>query len=124
MKTKQLTCRLDHGDAPRWSAALPTWLDGPTTWVQVFGDAVLQEASHPLRGELARLMDAFPRSTVTGCSSAGIGVHRGAVDDDLLVTVSRLDHGHIFCCEAEVVPGRACAHWAGNSRLGCLGVPA
>jgi hypothetical protein len=75
---------LSHVDGA-WSRSLPVALDGPQTLVLVFGARDYpQEAA-----ALAALRDAFPRSVLAGCSTAG-EIFDGMVrDDSLSVAIAR-----------------------------------
>lgn len=88
--------------AGRWSAPLPE-RDGPATLVLVFGpsgDAGAAGAA-VTRG-LAELREAYPRSVLAGCSSAG-EIFGDRVDDDTLaVAIARFDHTRLRHAVTEV----------------------
>jgi hypothetical protein len=70
----------------RWSTPLPEW-DGPGTLVLVFGPADLQEVDSPLR----TVADAFPRSAMMGCSTAGEILDASVYDGSLTLAVLRFE---------------------------------
>ncbi len=79
MEIRTFSHRLDGG----WSTALPAALDSERTLLIAFGAAEYADAP----AALAELTDAFPRSTIAGCSSAG-EIHGCAVADRTLVVAA------------------------------------
>lgn len=74
-------------DGTKWSGAFPD-LDSEQTLVLVFGASEIMDAQAPL-GELRA---AYPRSKVTGCSSAGEIHGTRVLDGTLSVAVARFEH--------------------------------
>lgn len=90
------------GRAAGWSAGLPAW-DSAGTLVLVFGPSgLLDEPDHP---GLADLHDAYPRSVLAGCSTAGEVLGSELADDTLTVAVVRLEHSRVVV-ECAAVDGR------------------
>jgi hypothetical protein len=76
-----------HDPQKGWSARLPTSLDGPNTLVLAFGASALLDRPAPL----AALYDAFPRSCIAGCSTAGEIVGTRIADGGVSVAVAAFD---------------------------------
>ncbi|MBA3463189.1 MAG: FIST C-terminal domain-containing protein [Deltaproteobacteria bacterium] len=74
-------------DGTKWSAGFPD-LDSEQTLVLVFGASEFIDAQAPL-GELRA---AYPRSKLTGCSSAGEIHGTRVLDGTLSVAVAKFDH--------------------------------
>lgn len=74
-------------DGAKWSAGFPD-LDSEQTLVLVFGASEFIDAQAPL-GELRA---AYPRSKITGCSSAGEIHGTRVLDGTLSVAVAKFDH--------------------------------
>jgi hypothetical protein len=89
-----------------WSAPMPAW-DGPGTLVQVFGDSDLREDAEPLRS----VVDAFPRSAMIGCSTAGAILGAEVFDESITVAVARFERTTLA---VEVEP----ADWADSAGVG------
>ena len=70
-----------------WSAPLPAW-DGPGTLVVVFGGADLLDDDAPLRA----VVDAFPLSSMIGCSTSGEILGAEVEDGSLALAVARFEH--------------------------------
>ena len=70
-----------------WSRPLPSW-DGPGTLVLVFGSSSLLDDDTPLHA----VQDAYPSSTMIGCSTSGEILGEGVDDDSLSVAVARFEH--------------------------------
>lgn len=98
-----------------WSAPFDPALDGPRTFVLVFGapDCVEDPAT------LAGIAAAFPNSCVTGCSTAG-EIHGACVlDHSLVVAVAAFEHTGLRIAHADV-PTAANSREAGRSLAAAL----
>ena len=76
--------------AGHWSAALPTHLDGDSTWLMVYGPSRDLPAA-----ALQELLASFPRAVVTGCSTAGEICGTEVDDGTLAVACTRLRAGRV-----------------------------
>lgn len=80
-----------------WSGPFPD-VDSPRTLVVVFGGSVYMDEPGPV----ARLCDAYPRSRVIGCSTAG-EIHGDRLDDDsLTVAVVAFERTRLASAAARV----------------------
>jgi hypothetical protein len=84
MRTHTRLHRHDEG----WNAPLPTDEDSPQTLVLAFASPRYGDEPAALQA----LRQAFPRSLVVGCSSAGEIAGRDLHDDSISVAVSRFEH--------------------------------
>lgn len=85
------------GANTRIDPAIPA-CDSSNTLVTVFGPTSVIDAE----GDLRRLLEQFPRSTVVGCSTAG-QIHNDRLhDDSWTVGVARFDDTRLACVGAEV----------------------
>ena len=93
-----------------WSAPLPP-ADGPATLVLVFGGA-----ASGIGGPIADVVDAYPGSTVVGCSTAGEILADQIHDDGVVVSIARFAGATISSASAAVssVEGSS----AGGAALG------
>lgn len=74
-------------DGAGGGSALPLDLDSEQTLVLVFGAPALMDRDGPLRD----LVQAFPRSKVLGCSTAGEIFGTKVLDDSIVVAVARFE---------------------------------
>lgn len=96
-------------DASGWSADLPAW-DGPQTLVMAFGGSELLDAP----GVLREVVDAYPTSSVIGCSTSGEIFGETVGDDTVTVAVARFATTRI-CLVSEQVDDAGHSHAAGLS---------
>jgi len=94
-----------------WARPLPT-LDGPGTLVLVFGGSALRDDPAPVQDVLA----AFPRSVVTGCSTAG-EILGDTVSDGAVTVLAARFAGTRLSTATERVDGVGDSHAAAH-RLG------
>ncbi len=97
---------LNHQPASGWSRPLPVELDGPSTWVLVFGAPDALRTDAPARQALAELVRAFPRSVLQGCSSAGEIFGAQVLDDALAVAVAHFEHSRLHLAHAPLPMAR------------------
>jgi hypothetical protein len=102
---------LNHQPASGWSRPMPVELDGPSTWVLVFGAPDALRADAPVRQALADVARAFPRSVLQGCSSAGEIFGAQVLDDALAVAVVHFEHSrlHLACAPLPMARDSAAA---------------
>lgn len=93
-----------------WSAPLPA-VDGPRTLVLALTGPAVPEAEVPV----ADLRTAYPTASVLGCSTAGLVVGEGLVDDEVLVTVVTFERTRVVL---EHTPMTAATSEAAGARLG------
>jgi len=90
-----------------WDAALPD-LDGPATLVLAFGRSTAEEPTPPPE-VLAEIMATYPRSVVTGCSTAGQILGEEVSDASLTVLVARFA-GTRLVTATETISSRKDSH--------------
>ena len=103
---------LTHTRPNGWSVPLPTVLDSPSTLVVAFGASEPTDAG----AALASLRAAFPRSLLTGCSTAGQIAGTSLFDDGLTVAVIRFARTRLRSVSAPVSEPRG--SFAAGSALG------
>ena len=81
---------LTHHPADGWSAPFPD-LDGDDTLVLAFGAPAYADRPEAL----AELAAAYPRSIITGCSTAGEINGDRLTDNSLSVAIGRFSHAHL-----------------------------
>lgn len=109
---KVSTTRWTPGEG--WSSALPD-LDSPSTLVLVFGDrAVEDDDTH-----LQTLIDSFPQSIVTGCSTSGQIMGPSLCDGGLSVAIACFDRTRLAKAATDVSRS-ADSSAAGHSLGGAL----
>ncbi|MBI5167975.1 MAG: FIST C-terminal domain-containing protein [Candidatus Eisenbacteria bacterium] len=87
-----------HDAEAGWSEPLDSSLDSPRTLVLLFGAADVAGVAGPI----ADVVAAFPRSHVTGCSTAG-EIHGTAIHDhSVVVAVAQFDHTEVRVAHAVV----------------------
>ena len=93
-----------------WSEPLSGALDSPGTIVLAFGSA----ARETIAERIAELRGAFPRSLISGCSTAGEILGEDILDGSLVVTVMRFETATLRMTYADV-PLAAKSRCAGES---------
>ena len=75
---------VQYQEATGWSDEIPSGLDSDQTLVLVFGASSFKQQS-----ELLKLIEQFPNSTITGCSTGGEIMGANVFDNSLAVAVVR-----------------------------------
>ena len=108
--------RADQG----WDQQPSREWDGDNTLLLVFAEAG-REAEW-VAGVLAQLTDAFPRSAIMGCSTAG-EIHDDKLQDQSLVlAVLHFEHSHLRLV-SETIPAMDASCSVGEKVAGCLADP-
>lgn len=87
-----------YARAQGWDRSLDPSLDGPTTWIIVFGAPAIAD----LAQGLADLHRVYPRAVWTGCSTAGEVLGDSLHDDSLVVAVLQFSHTRLLLASAPI----------------------
>lgn len=85
-------------EASEWTAGFPGGIAGSAQLVLVFGATSLLRESNVLR----QVKNAYPRSYILGCSTAGEIAGTEVMDDSVVVTAAHFDHTRLAAAEVDL----------------------